>query len=255
MSGHRLLTAVVAGLVAGASQLANAADLETAPLPVAAPVSTVVAPAYSWTGCYVGAQAGFGALEDGYTGAVNPGVINPVTGTPTSNVPNQWGFGALGGAQVGCNYQIGHFVIGIESDAWGSSLKTQSNFITFGNSQQASTKNPWDFDLTARAGAAFDHLFFYAKAGGVFGSFNYNFTSFGPAQAGSSTSPGIVLGMGAEYAMTPDWTVKAETDFLAFTSSNVNLACNAACAGPSASTSTISATEILFKLGANYKFY
>jgi len=246
MGKHRLLTAVVAGLVAGASQLANAADLETAPPPV-------VAPAYSWTGCYAGAQAGIGGLVDSYTEAF-PTQLNPVTGFPASN-QNQWGFGVLAGGQLGCNYQIGHLVIGIESDAWASSLKTESNFTTTFGAWKASATNPFDFDLAGRAGFAYDEFLFYGKAGVAFGSFNYNFTSFGPAQSGSSTSPGIVLGMGLEYAIWSHWTVKSEVDFLAFSSSSVNLACNFACAGPAASTSTISASEILFKLGANYKFW
>ena len=243
MGGHRLLTAVVAGLLTSAAQLANAADLA---------VPAPIAPAFSWTGCYAGAQLGGGALQDGYTAAANPSVIGP-SGSPSSNLGTQWGFGVLGGAQLGCNYQIGHFVVGIESDAWGSSLETQSNVATFGHSgtANASTTNPYDFDLAGRFGIAYDEAFFYGKAGLAVGGFNYNYTSFYAAQSGTSTSPGVLIGLGIEYAIWSEWTVKFETDFLLFSSPNVNLACT----GCTSATSTISNSEVLFKLGVNYKFY
>jgi len=247
MGGQQLLTAVVVGLAIGSAQLANAADL-----PVPAP-----APEYSWSGCYAGAQVGLGAMEDSYTETF-PVQLNPVSGLPSPNT-NQWGFGVLGGGQLGCNYQIGHFVFGVESDAWASSLRTNSNFSSFAVAAKASTTNPFDFDLAGRFGFAYDQFLFYGKAGFAFGSFNYNFTSkLGHAQAGTSSSPGIVLGMGLEYAIWPHWTVKGETDFLAFSASDVNLACNFACVGTGGNTSytsTITATEVLFKIGANYKFW
>ena len=43
----------------------------------------------------------------------------------SSNSP--WGAGVLLGAQIGCNYQLGRFVVGLESEAWGAFLKTQNN--------------------------------------------------------------------------------------------------------------------------------
>lgn len=245
MAGHRLLTAVVAGLVASAAQVANAADLEPAP---------VVAPSYSWTGCYVGVQAGFGGLQDGFTAAVNPNLVNPVTGAVTSGVANQWGFGVLGGAQGGCNYQIGLFVVGLESDAWGSSLGTESDYVTSLVAQKASATNPWDFDLAARVGVAYDGLLFYGKAGGVWGSFNYNYTSLSAAQAGTAISPGVLLGFGIEYAIWRQWTVRTEADFLLFSAANVTLGCTGCFPGPAAYTTSISNSELLLKIGANYKF-
>jgi outer membrane immunogenic protein len=247
MGRQRVLIAVVAGFLAGVAQLANAADVE--PAYKAAPV----VPVYTWSGCYIGLQVGAGALQDGYTGAVNPSVVNPSVGTPTANVQNQWGFGGLAGGQFGCNYQFGRFVAGIEAETWGSSLQTQSNLTTFGVAQKATTSNRWDFDLTGRAGLAFDQFLLYTKAGVVWGSFKYNYTSFAAAQSGASISPGFLWGVGVEYALMPQWTLRVETDILLFSGTNVNLACTG-CVGPNATVSTISAYETLFKVGANYKF-
>jgi outer membrane immunogenic protein len=242
MSTRRLLTAVIAGLLAGVAHAANAADLEVRPSVAA----------YSWSGCYVGGNFGFGILQDGYTGAVNPAVVNPAVGIPTTNVQSQWGFGGVLGNQIGCNYQIGRLVVGIEAEAWWSTLKTQSNLTTFGDAQKATTKNPWGADLTTRIGFTFDEFLFYTKAGVAWGSFKYEFTSFGAAQSGSAFSIGLLWGFGLEYAFMPDWTLRAETNVIYFSNSDVNISC-IGCAGVGAFKASISSYEILFKLGANYK--
>jgi hypothetical protein len=182
MSKHLLVAAIVAGLATSVTQLANAADQDM-PYKAAAP---------AWNSCYIGVQGGLGGLQDGYTGSVNPAVVNPAIGLPVANVQNQWGFGVLAGGQVGCNWQFGRFVAGIESDAWGSSLKSVSNLVTLGDAAKASTTNPWDVDLTGRVGFAFDQILFYTKAGAAWGSFKYNFTSFAAGQSGSSISPGFL---------------------------------------------------------------
>jgi opacity protein-like surface antigen len=91
------------------------------------------------------------------------------------------------------------------------------------------------------------------KAGIAFGSFRYNFTSFGIGQSGSAVSVGLVWGVGLEYALSSHWTVNVETDVLAYSARNVNIACTG-CAGPNAFTASISAYELIFKLGANYRF-
>jgi outer membrane immunogenic protein len=247
MKTYQVLKAiVVAGLVAGVGQAANAADLDLNYKP---------APAFTWSACYVGLHAGAGALQDSYTGAVNPTVVNPAVGVPTANVQDQWGFGVLAGGQVGCDWQIGRIVLGIASDASGTTLKTESNFTNFNVAQKASTTNPWNFDLTARAGIAFDQVLLYTKAGVVWGSFKYNFTSFNAAQAGSAVSTGFVWGAGLEYAVLPQFSIKVESDVLLFSSSNVNIGCAGNCVpGPNAFTASISAYEIIFKIGGNYRF-
>jgi hypothetical protein len=97
------------------SSIASAAN----PPPKVAPV--YVPPSYSWTGCYIGANAG-GAWEKvqntltatngapAYFGvAVLPDVSRNGTGSLDSG-------GFIGGGQVGCNYQSGVVVWGLETD-------------------------------------------------------------------------------------------------------------------------------------------
>ena len=97
------------------SSMASAAN----PPPKVAPV--YMPPSYSWTGCYIGANAG-GAWEKvqntltatngapPYFGAaVLPDVSRNGTGSLDSG-------GFIGGGQVGCNYQSGRVVWGVETD-------------------------------------------------------------------------------------------------------------------------------------------
>jgi outer membrane immunogenic protein len=97
----------------------------------------VVAPAFSWTGSYIGGHVGgiWGRAEaDTYNGVLFPPFI---TTTPTSLgpipllIPGQIGTlggasgrdsSVIGGGQVGYNWQVNQFVLGIEADGSGTRL-------------------------------------------------------------------------------------------------------------------------------------
>jgi outer membrane immunogenic protein len=78
-----------------------------ADMPVKAPYAAP-APAFSWTGCYLGANAGGLWAEKKWfdAGNGNPGNLD------VKNDPSGW----LGGVQAGCNYQTGAFVYGVQGD-------------------------------------------------------------------------------------------------------------------------------------------
>jgi outer membrane immunogenic protein len=104
----RNLLAGIAVIMLAAASAASAADIsaQRAPMPMA-----FVAPPFSWTGFYVGANVGGGwassTLSDSFTGVS--------LGNSTS--------GFVGGGQLGYNYQIGNFVVGPEWTFEGASLK------------------------------------------------------------------------------------------------------------------------------------
>ena len=91
---------------------ASAADL-----PQKAPI--YVPPAFSWTGFYIGANAGYFAGKDTTSIAANPvgwgatGAANINLLTPGFVNPN----GFVGGGQIGYNWQVSDFLLGIEADA------------------------------------------------------------------------------------------------------------------------------------------
>lgn len=248
MSKHRLVTAVAAGLLASVAQLANAADLE---LPYkAARVST-------WTGCYGGLHVGLGAMQDTWTATADAFFGGKIAPSAASNSSSQWGAGFLAGVQGGCNYELGRFVVGLESEFWGSSLKAEKNFTDFVFASKISTANPWNFATSARAGVAFNDFLVYLKGGIVWGSFSYNqtTTSSTSTKTGSAINTGALLGLGLEYAFAPQWTAKVETDVIFFSAANVNIACAGNCVpGTNGFQTTISATQFLLKIGVNYRF-
>ncbi len=204
----------------------------------------IPAATYSWTGCYAGVSGGAGMESDDWTGPSGFDLR---------------GLGGLAGGQLGCNYQIGWLVAGIEGEGYWSSLQNSfgNNYGT-ANNYTYTTKNPYDFDVAARFGLAFDRAFFYGKGGVVFGRFDTSETGgefAGPfAASASATMPGLLLGLGLEYALTPHWTAKMEYDFLGFSSTSATPTCQGAGCVDLAFNESGGATEQVFKLGLNYKF-
>jgi outer membrane immunogenic protein len=107
-----------AALCAVFGQAVNAADDlgPTNPPPLAPPV---LAPIYSWTGLYMGINAGYGAarlMESASLGA-------------SSLSASENGKGLIAGGQIGYNYQFGIFVVGFEVDEqWANQSNTYNLF-------------------------------------------------------------------------------------------------------------------------------
>src|SRR5437764_9967798 len=96
---------IALGLVAlGAATTAVAADIPAAAPAYKAPAAYVAASL--WTGCYIGANVGYGL---GRASSTTTG--GGVTATGSENLN-----GVLGGGQLGCNYQMSSIVWGIEGD-------------------------------------------------------------------------------------------------------------------------------------------
>jgi outer membrane immunogenic protein len=184
-------------LIAGAFALlaegqAFAADLPppVAPPPRAPAVYVPVAQVFSWTGIYLGLNAGY-----------NFGTVAP-TGAPNISTT-----GFLGGATLGGNYQMGSFVIGLEGD--GDYNSTNNNGF----------KSDWLATVRGRAGWAWDRVLFYGTGGAAFAPAAVAAT---PTFAGGSTTmTGWTAGGGIEYAFTPNWTAKVEYLYVDFPSPSI----------------------------------
>src|SRR5258705_5455430 len=100
MRSLKIFSAAVAVGTVVCAGTASAADLAARPMPYAAP-----APAFSWTGCYVGVHGGAGVLHD--QGFQSGG------GVTEDLRADRHGTGGLAGGQIGCNYQTGMLVLGI----------------------------------------------------------------------------------------------------------------------------------------------
>jgi outer membrane immunogenic protein len=112
-----LSTVALMGLTAGAM----AADLPMRAAPPA-PIAAAV-PVFTWTGFYVGVNAGFAFSDNDVGGGtlVTPSAgggtfaVEPATGTSFNRDRNDDG-GFTGGGQIGYNMQFGMFVAGLEAD-------------------------------------------------------------------------------------------------------------------------------------------
>jgi outer membrane immunogenic protein len=187
-----LSSVALLGLTAGAM----AADLPSrrAPAPV---VPVAVVPVFTWTGFYLGVNAG------GAWNTNNDKVFVPGVGTVGGN--SNAGF--TGGGQIGYNYQMGMFVLGVETDLQYADLGRKNNdFLLLGNNAALvgrGSSNNFFGTVRARAGVAFDRALVYATGGFAYGDVGNRF-------GGNSTNGGWTVGAGIEYAFTNNLTAKVE---------------------------------------------
>ena len=183
---------------------ANGAVAADMPLK-ARPMVPVVAPLYSWTGFYVGANFGGAWSNSSFTNA-NTGL----DWTPGSS-------GFIGGLQGGYNYQMGNLVLGVEADFdWASFDRSTQFSIPSAGVVRASADTNWISTVAARVGYGWDRWLAYAKIGGGWAHNNASVTfPSGAGWSGSNTNSGWLLGGGIEYAFADSWTVKLEYDYLA----------------------------------------
>lgn len=193
--------------IVGLALLASISGAAAADLPRAAPAyskSPVMAPAYNWTGFYVGAMGGYGWSERA--------TLAGVTGT-TNEIK-----GGFAGGTVGYNWQApgSQFVFGLEGDAAWSDIKfrTTALGITFEDKIQTIGS------ITGRIGWAADAALFYIKGGYAFAENKMSFTNGVASLSESRFHSGWTVGGGLEYGFTPNWSAKGEYMYASFANEN-----------------------------------
>lgn len=179
----KIISTGVAAVALLAAAPAFAADIAQ-PYPTKAPV-IVAEPAFTWTGFYFGANAGY-AWGSGEGAANRLGMD-----------PDGW----LGGGQIGVNYQFdNNIVLGAEADFQGSGIKDKSLGYE--------SKLDYFGTVRARLGYAFGNVLPYVTGGLAWGHNEVKDQVLGLSS--SNTAVGWTVGGGVEYAFTDNWTVKAE---------------------------------------------
>ena len=217
------LFAVAATAAMFAAAPAFAADLApVAPMYKAPPM--VMAP-QTWTGFYIGADIGgaWSHTDGSWTGLPSAALFgaNPISGSLN-------GSGFLGGGHVGYNYQFApSWVLGVEGDwTWthtgGSNSQAWTTFGTgapfgFGGATTMSSTVDWLASLRGRLGyLVTPNLMAYGTGGIAWGDIHYSATAAAPglgysaSTAFNHTSDGFVVGGGLEYALTHNWSLRAE---------------------------------------------
>ena len=209
-----------------AAPCAGAADLSVAPL-YKAPPAALSAPAYSWTGFYVGANGGAGWGQSWWS-----------ANTTSVNLS-----GALAGGTAGYNLQLGQAVFGVEGDIDWSGLRGTAATPLCPNG--CSTSDTWLSTVRGRVGYAFDRVMPYVTGGLAVGDIRAAVPGFA---GGSATNAGWTLGAGLEIALPGNWTAKAE--YLRVDLGSFN--CGTGCSGTP--TDNVSLHENIFRAGVNYRF-
>lgn len=176
--------AAVAILTATAAEAADLMLMQPEPMAYSAP-------AFSWTGFYVGANAGYG------WGTVD---------TSIPGAPNYSPKGFGGGVHAGYNYDLGGFVIGAEADF---SLSDINYTEVFGPATSALRLENFG-SIRARVGLPVDRFLPYVTGGFAYGSGSFNVTGGGLTFSEKQTHTGWTVGAGAEYAVTDNVVVRAE---------------------------------------------
>jgi outer membrane immunogenic protein len=245
---RRLQVALLAAVaVVGFASIATAADMPAkAPMYTTAPLA---APAYSWTGFYLGANVGGGWGSRNVSYTPNDPLMAflfsqsgaATFGPPPASFDTS---GVLGGLQAGYNQQFGtNYLIGIETDFNWSGMKGSGSTTGAGNfgaipfTNMVDEKIKWFGTVRARLGyLPTNNLLFFISGGLAYGRVErtatytfgwqgggaiiggptggYSFTCFAlsPCLAGSSSNADIgwTMGGGVEYALSKNLTVKAE---------------------------------------------
>jgi outer membrane immunogenic protein len=187
MRRHHYLLALAGLATAVVNSAASAADLPRKAVPYA--------PAYYapvWSGFYAGVNAGYG----------------------WATFDNEFGTdkmkGFVGGGQLGYNWQLGSFVLGVEGDFQYSGQKITETAVIGGTTFTGEEKVQWFGTARGRLGYAFDSVMIYGTGGAAWSSFKASVSALGLTASTDTTKMGWTAGGGVEWMFLPRWSVKAE---------------------------------------------
>jgi outer membrane immunogenic protein len=241
-----------------------AAELRRPPPPAPPP-----APVYTWSGCYIGGHAGSSTgRSTHFTTAGSIVTGPPVTVLPAgANITDGFDLsGFIGGGQLGCNWQWGAWVFGIEGDGSATNKEGQAfegPLEPFSPGSQffiAQTQERWLVTARARLGLTGwfgDRSLIYVTGGAAWAKIDVS--EFRPGFAIQTkfhedhTRSGWTVGGGYEYALGYGWSARGEflyvkfDDFTAFNT------------GPFpadiVAPREVRLEDYIFRAGLNYKFW
>ena len=218
-----ILTTVLAGL---GHTAALAADLGARTYTKAPAMMAAVS---NWTGFYIGGDAGY--AFDGSSSGLTTNIAGLLPLSYEAKLK-----GGFGGGFVGYNYQKQQFVVGIEGDWQGASVRGTSapGFVTNSGGKVfgpfVETSKVRDFgSLRGRLGVTFDRLMVFGTAGWALGNFSTTYSANGSPFLTSDhrTTDGWSAGAGLEFAFANNFLGRVEyrhTDLgkAAFSSPTIN---------------------------------
>jgi outer membrane immunogenic protein len=225
---------------------------------------------HHWTGFYIGLNAGAAINDSHYD--LSPG--KGYEGDPDNPLRSDSGefddTSFTGGVQAGYNYQINNFVIGIETDFNYNGVDESDHVdralaAPLGGQFIHTVKQEIDYFGTLRARAGFtptDTLLVYATGGLAYGrvrsSSHVQFdvpVEDNYSGSKSSTQTGWTIGGGLEYALSCNWSIKAEYLYVDLGSQSYSSwSQDPICGNDCSYTTDLKTRENVVRFGINYKF-
>jgi outer membrane immunogenic protein len=266
------VTIGIAAIAALIGAPALAADIaRKAPPPPPAPI-------FSWTGFYIGGNAGYDWKDVGVNSnfscpagagcaATNPTNLANITAASSGSVSAH---GFTGGVQAGYNWQVNSTVFGIETDFDAFKLKGSRSAavpsVTTTSIFHPSTSidTDWLYSLRGRLGwAAVPTVLLYATGGlavtdakisNSYSTTNNPADTAAGASSSSKTLAGWTVGGGVEWAFAQNWTVKGEYLYVDFGSISTSANVNSTFANSNLFSSSADFKANIVRVGLNYKF-
>lgn len=203
-------SASVMAFVLAATSSAYAAD-------VAVPAS------YDWSGFYAGVNAGVGIDASSYDYKY---LVTPAGGGETlvdKRLSNDFSgdqAAFTGGGLIGYNYQIDHFVLGVEADInyiglnddYSRTVNSVIGPISATSNTDISYETNWFGTIRGRVGYALDNVLVYGTGGFAYGNTSVDETATGCGQIGDNPPRCSALSGGTD-GVNWGWTVGAGAEY------------------------------------------
>jgi outer membrane immunogenic protein len=186
--------------------------------------------AYNWTGWYVGINGGGAIGRSSYSGT-------PSTGSFDVS-------GGLGGLTMGYNWQAANIVYGIEGDIDYADIRGSAAC----GASSCQTTNEWLGTLRGRigyTGFGSGNVMPYITGGLAVGDVHARVPGIGGR---TETQTGYTVGGGIEYALSQNWTAKAEYLFVDLGKFDCGIACGGI------PPDRVDFQSHIVRAGINYKF-
>ena len=213
------IAATSAAALAALALPAAAADIivqDQTPVPQA-PIE-IMAPTYTWTGLYIGGQAGgaFGADGADTSFSPSPGFVSPFASSSSSGSKTSF----IGGGHIGYDYQFGNVVVGAVADLSKMSNSSNRDFSVGGVNFSVKDKIDYMGTVRGRLGYAYDRFLVYGTGGLAYAkrsqSTGFPSTASGPfagysfSEKTDKTDLGYAVGGGLDYLATKNLSVGLE---------------------------------------------
>lgn len=194
---------------------------------------------FDWTGLRIGVNAGggFGEESTGIAGGNALGAVVVRSGLVPSTLKTT-SSGAVAGGQISYLRQFGLWVLGAEVDGEWTNVKGSDSkgftlvpFVPVSINTVGESRLNWYTSFVGKAGfTPVERLLVYGKAGGVYGNYtnSVSTTLSAPAPFGAVASAsadqsklGYTVGGGAEFMLTPQWSLGVDYSYLNFGTTNM----------------------------------